>query len=54
MDIHLLAGTRLFHGIREHEIEAGREDLWKGGLYIQGRGCDRPSGGGDGGGCEHH
>lgn len=22
MDIHLLAGTRLFHGIREHEIEA--------------------------------
>ena len=22
MDIHLLAGTRLFQGIREHEIEA--------------------------------
>ena len=24
MDIHLLAGTRLFHGIREHEIDAFR------------------------------
>ena len=44
MDIHLLAGTRLFQGIREHEIGghanmsfSGREDLWEGCLYIQGR-----------------
>ena len=56
MDIHLLAGTRLFHGIREHEIEAmltclsAEERTYGKEAYI----CDRPSGGGDGRGGEHH